>query len=141
MKSKKIFRYLLLFTLLTATFEACQKDNQTTPSTSTPDRDKFLGTWITQSTGPVAGTLNFTMTISAGSSSASQIKISNFDNEGTGTTVFAEVSGNTVSITQTTIGNDVITGSGTYNSNGTLSFTYTINDGQTVDNRTATAHK
>jgi len=119
---------------------SCQKDSENNPSTSTADLDKFLGTWITQSTG-TSGTLNFTMTISAGNSSASQVKISNFDAEGTGTFVFGDVSGTSVSLNQTLIGNDTITGSGSYNSNNTLSFSYTIRDGQTVDVRTATAHK
>jgi hypothetical protein len=134
---KNIFRILVLI-FMVASFDACQKDSENDPSV--PDRDKFLGTWIAHSSG-TSGELNFTMTIVAGASNANQIKISNFDAEGSGTSVLADVSGSSVSLTPTTIGQDNITGSGTYNSNNTLSFNYTINDGQTVDNRTATAHK
>jgi hypothetical protein len=141
MKRRNIYALAVLFMVTATTFFACQKDNQDEISTSTSDRDKFLGTWITQSSGSVHGTLNFTMNITAGNSSASQIKIENFDEEGAGTFVFGDVSGTTVSLTQTTIGGDVITRSGRYSNNGTLSFTYTVNDGQTIDNRTATAHK
>ena len=142
MNFKNILKIVLLISVVSLTFYSCQKDDQTdpNPSTSTADRDKFLGTWSTQSNG-TSGPLSFNMTITAGASSASQIKISNFDNEGTGTFVLAEVSGNSVTLTPTLIGNDNITGSGTYNSNNTLSFSYTISDGQTVDTRTASAHK
>ncbi len=118
--------------------DACQKDTENNPSV--PDRDKFLGTWIAHSSG-TSGELNFTMTIVAGASSANQIKISNFDAEGSGTFILADVSGTSISLNPTTIGQDNISGSGTYNSNNTLSFSYTINDGQTTDVRTATAHK
>ena len=140
MNPKNSSKLFLLFFLVNLTFAGCQKDDQTNPATSTADRDKFLGTWITQSNG-TSGPLSFTMTITAGTSSASQVKIENFDHEGNGTYVLAEVSGSSVSLTPTLIGNDNITGSGTYNSNNTLSFSYTISDGQTVDTRTASAHK
>jgi hypothetical protein len=138
MKLKNSYKAVLFILVVSATFFACQQED-TAPSSA--DRDKFLGTWITHSSGPVHGTLDFTMTITAGTSSAAQIKIENFDEEGSGTFILGEVSGNNVSLTQTTINGDVISGSGSYNSNGTLSFTYTVNDGQTNDSRTATAHK
>ena len=138
---KNIFKSLLALALIAFIFPGCEKDSDTDPSVVTADRDKFLGTWITTSTGPVHGTLNFTMIISAGTSSASQIVMENFDAEGAGTFVFGGVSGSSVSIQQQVVNGDTIQGSGIYNSNGTLSFTYTFRDGQTVDNRTASAHK
>lgn len=138
---KKNILRILFITFMIASFDACKKDNQNDPATSTVDRDKFLGTWITTSYGSVHGTLNFTMSITAGASSASQIKMENFDAEGSGTYVLASVSGSSVSIPQNIVNGDTIQGSGTYNSSGTLSFTYTFRDGITVDNRTATAHK
>ena len=121
--------------------QGCEKETDSDPAVAIADRDKFIGTWITTSTGAVHGTLNFTMNISAGTSSASQIVMENFDAEGSGTFVFGGVSGSTVSIQQQVVNGDTIQGSGVYNANGTLSFTYTFRDGQTVDNRTASAHK
>src|SRR5438105_666206 len=108
---KQILKPVILFAIMIVVLDACQKDTETAPNT-TSDRDKFLGTWITTSNG-TSGTLNFTMSIAAGNSSASQVKISNFDNEGSGTTVFGDVSGNNLSLTQTVIASDTITGSGT----------------------------
>jgi len=139
MKAKNLIKVLIVFALLTATFESCKKDDDN--SVSVADRDKFLGTWATQSNG-TSGPLNFSMTITAGSSDAGQIIISNFDLEGTNTHTIGEISGTSISISQQLVGsaNDTIQGTGTYNSNNTLSFNYTVKNG-TVDVRSATAHK
>lgn len=134
-KKRKIF---IVFTTLIFFVVSCAKEDDK-PLDS--DREKFLGSWITTSTGAVHGTLNFTMTITAGASSPTQIKMENFDQEGTGTFIFGEVGGTAVSIAQQVIGSDTIQGSGSYNSNGTLTFNYSVRDGQSVDNRTANAHK
>ncbi len=141
MKTENIYKLVLFVALVATTFEACQKDSTTDPSVVTSDRDKFLGTWSSQSTGPIAGTLNFTMSITAGSSSASQIKIENFDAEGAGTFVLANISGSSVSIPENIVNGDTIQGSGVFNNNSTISLTYVVKDGQHTDNRTATAHK
>ena len=140
-KQFKIFVCFLFVTTFAATFYSCQKDTQNNPATSTADRDKFLGSWVSQSSGAVHGSLSFTMSITAGNSSASQIRMENFDGEGPGTFVFADISGNSISISRNIVNGDTIQGTGTYNSNNTLGFNYSFRDGQTVDNRTATAHK
>lgn len=134
-RKKKIFIVYIVLILLAA---SCAKEDD---SPLDSDREKFLGSWITTSTGAVHGTLNFTMTITAGASSPSQIKMENFDQEGNGTFLFGDVGGTAVSIAQQVIGSDTIQGSGSYNSNGTLTFHYSVRDGQSVDNRTANAHK
>jgi hypothetical protein len=135
---KNIFKIIVLIVLV-ASFDACQKDSENDPSV--PDRDKFLGTWSTHSVGSNPSSLDFTMTITAGSSSASQVLIKNFENEGSSTTTTAEISGSSISIPQQVVNSDTIQGNGTYNSNNTITLNYTMRDGQTVDNRTATAHK
>jgi hypothetical protein len=137
---KNIFRVLLMLMAI-ASFNACQKDEENDPVTpGVNERDKFLGTWITTSTGTTP-TISFTMTITAGASSPSQLLIRNFENEGNSTTTIAQISANDISIPNQLINSDSIQGSGTYNSNNTLSLHYTLKDGQTVDTRTATAHK
>src|SRR5436190_23035803 len=107
---KNIFRIIVVM-LMIASLDACEKDSENDPSVATSDRDKFLGTWITQSNG-TSGTQNFTMTISAGASNASQILIKNFENEGASTTTIAEISGNSISISQQVVASDTIQGSG-----------------------------
>ena len=48
--------------------------------------------------------------------------------EGSGTFVFAEISGTTISIPQNIVNGDTIQGTGTYNSNNTLGFNYSFRD-------------
>lgn len=117
---------------------ACEKDTTTEPGTN--DRDKFLGAWQGTSTG-TNGTRNFNMNFSASNSAPDQFLMSNFDGEGTNTFVAATADGNNFAITRTIVNGDTIEGSGVYNSNNTLSFTFTVRDGQTVDNRTGTARR
>ncbi len=130
----------IVFMMMIASFDACQKDTETDPAVSPADRDKFIGIWITQSTGTTPP-LNFTMTIYRGTSSASQILIKNFEGEGSSTTTIGEISGNSISIPQQVVASDTIQGSGTYNNNNTLTLNYTLRDGIAVDTRSATAHQ
>ncbi|REJ84032.1 MAG: hypothetical protein DWQ44_03920 [Bacteroidetes bacterium] len=133
-KSYKAFTMLMLF--VTALLSSCEKTEED-PNTS--DRDKFLGSWRGFSTGP-GGDINFNMNISASNSAPDQILMSNFDGTGSNTFIPAVVSGNSLTI-PTFVGVDTIQGSGNYNSNNTLSFTFVVRDGQTVENRTATAQR
>jgi hypothetical protein len=136
---KKISNYsVIIFLLIVSCFYACEKTDEG-PDTNS-DRDKFLGSWQGTSTGP-GGTRNFNMNFTASSSAPDQILISNFDGAGNNTFIAANVGGNSFALVHTQIGSDIYEGSGTYNSNNTLSFTFTIDDGQTVENRTGSAHK
>ncbi|MBL7948693.1 MAG: hypothetical protein JNN19_06865, partial [Bacteroidia bacterium] len=65
----------------------------------------------------------------------------NFDGYGSGTFIPATVSGSDFSFIRTIISGDTIEGSGRYNSNNTLSFSFTVGDGQTVDTRSGTARR
>ncbi|MFM9051196.1 MAG: hypothetical protein ACKOKF_02600 [Bacteroidota bacterium] len=115
--------------------------NSCEPDDVAPDvsRDDYLGGWTGQSDGPVNGTLGFQMNITASNSAANGILMDNFDGVGFGRKVIAYVDGGNVTIPLNIINGDSITGSGIYRSNGTLSFDFTVSDGQTVDQRTATA--
>ena len=117
-------------------FYGCEK---TEPDVATTDRDKFIGTWIAQSLG-AGGPRNFTLKITASNSAPDQVLMNNFDGGGTNTFVPANINGNTLSIIRTVVSGETIEGSGAY-SGGNLSFTFTIDDGQTIENRTGTAHK
>ena len=117
-------------------FTGCEKDDNTV---STSDRDKFTGTWSAESSGS-GGTRNFTLTITASNSSPDQIIMENFDQAGDNTFIPATVSGNSVSLVRTNISGEYYEGSGTY-SNQKLNFTFTVDDGQTIEHRTCTAHK
>lgn len=139
MKNRKAKVIAGVFILLLLGITSCQKDNPSDPTQSAADREKFLGTWQGTSTG-TNGTRNFNMTYTASNSAPEQILMSNFDGEGSNTYIPANVSGNSFAIVRTVVNGETIQGSGTYTSN-TLSFTFTVDDGQTVDNRTGSAHR
>jgi hypothetical protein len=105
------------------------------------DREKFLGEWRGQSTGSVQGAINFNMTVTASNSAPDQIILENFDGYGSGTFVPATVSGSDFSLVRTIVSGDTIEGTGRYNANNTLSFSFTIRDGQSVDYRSGTARR
>jgi hypothetical protein len=115
---------------------SCEK---TEPLISTADRDKFLGTWNAISTG-VNGTRNFTMQINASTSSPDQIIIKGFDGGSSSSNLPADVNGNNVTLITTIISGETISGSGSLNGD-TLRFNFTVDDGQTVENRTCKAWK
>ena len=131
------FKHLLVVAIvLGTTFYACEPDDSIDPTVT---RQDYLGQWIGASDGPIGGPINFTMNIIASGSSGDGIRMENFDGYGQGTYVSATVSAGNITIPRNVIGSDTIQGSGSYRSDGTLSFNYTIRDGQSVDQRTATA--
>ena len=139
MKSKNFYRIVLVALVLAIGITGCQKDDTTDPGTTSLERDKFLGTWKVISNSSVFGSQNWQMTINASSSSTDGILIKDFDQKPS-TTTTGSVSGNSFYIPQQIVSGDTIAGSGSYN-NGSLSFSYTVRDGQTVENVTATATK
>lgn len=133
-------KYGLLLQILTAfTFISCESTDDATPDDS--GRDKYLGTWNGETDGPIGGQINFTTEITASNTADDQIVMENFDGYGQSTYVVATVDGSTMTIPRNIIGSDTIQGSGSYRSNGTLSFTFTVRDGQNVDYRTGTASR
>ena len=117
---------------------ACEK-SETGPNST--DREKILGIWKMTSTGSVGGTINSNINITASVSAPDQVLIENFDGEGSGTYVIASIDGSSIFISQNIIASDTIQGQGAYHADNTLSFTFSVKDGQTTDNRTATARR
>ena len=130
-------KIILLLLLCSIVFVSCQKNNDV--GITTTDRDQFLGTWYGTTTGS-NGQRSFTLTITASNSASDQILLRNFDGAGTGTYIPATVSGSSFTMTSTLIGSDRYNGTGSLSS-GTMSFTFSIDDGQAIENRTGTAHK
>lgn len=136
MKNNKS-NYLFAFLICILCFTSCEKNDE--PIATGSDREKFLGTWAGNSNGP-GGFRVFNMTITASNSAPDQILLSNFDGVGVGNIIYATVSGNSLSLITTLVGQDRYDGTGALN-NSTLSFSFTIDDGQTIESRTATATK
>ena len=135
MMNLKTLRWISCVSAVALTINACEPDD-VAPDVS---RNDYLGAWTGQSDGPVNGPLGFQMNITASNSSSDGILMENFDAVGAGRKVVAYVDGGNITIPLNIINGDSIIGSGTYRSNGSLSFSFTVSDGQTVDERTATA--
>jgi hypothetical protein len=129
---KKIKLSAITLTVLLFTITGCEKTEE---DPITDDRDKFIGTWDGQSNGP-GGQRSFNLVITASNSAPDQILMDNFDG-GSGI-VYANVNGNSLAIPSQIVSGETIAGSGNF-TGSTINFTFTIDDGQGVENRTAIA--
>jgi hypothetical protein len=114
----------------------CEKND---PSVPTADRDKFIGTWNGTSTGS-GGSRTFNMNIKASNSAPDQVLMEEFDGLAAGQFIKASVSGSTITIISTAISGETYEGSGSLSGNK-ITFAFTIDDGQTVESRSATITK
>lgn len=96
------------------------------------------GTWGCTETSVLFNNTSYEVNISADASNPSIIYLENFYNLGFSNKVTANVSGDYISISQQTIDGYQISGSGTVNSQNSLSFEYTSYDGSDRDTVTAT---
>lgn len=139
---KNLFKYL--FIILAVVFIASCAEEDDPINGISDARNKYVGTWTAQETSSVFGTSTYSITISISNSNDEDILIKNFYNLGAGTvtigTVNVDGNANTLQIKQQTVSGNVISGSGSL-SNGTLTLSFTSNDGQTIDNVNVTATK
>ena len=80
------------------------------------------------------------MVINASNSAPEQIIIKGFDGGNTNSNLPASVSGNVVALVTTVISNETIAGNGNLTGD-TLRFDFTLDDGQTIENRICKAWK
>ena len=142
-KRIKVFRttyFLSVVAALMLFISSCEKEDSA-PESGSDDRAKYLGNWICNETSAQHGSSTYTITISKDVTTSDKIKAQNFYQLGNSAYVFMIVDGNNMTIQQQVISPDTLSGSGTYNSNTTLSFNFTNRDGQTLDNVTVTAHR
>ena len=131
MKKNIYFLIVVLFGI-SILIMSCEKSE---PEVTTSDRDKYIGTWDGQSDGS-GGHRNFPLIITISNSSPDQIKMENFD--GGNGIVFATVSGNSLSIPSQVVSSETIQGTGNFSINA-ISFLFSVDDGQSVENRTGAA--
>jgi hypothetical protein len=117
---------------------SCQKDNDTTDSTT------LYGTWAVHEicTNTTYGTTNYHVEITKDNSSSTKVDIDNFFNLGLGKSIKATVSGKTLTITNAVLEGMTFNGTGTVSSNNaTISWQYTFDEGNGNENVTATYTK
>ncbi len=124
---KKLYSYLLIALAIPLILNSCKKDEESA-------RDKFIGTWhVTENwawPGEDTNTEVYDITITASSTNANVILISNFAN--VGVTVEANVVGNTMNIPTQSVSfeGSLISVSGSGNISGTtLTFSYSVSGG------------
>ncbi len=126
----KKLHYLTIASLLF--FASCIKDETTT----------LDGTWSCSETSVVYGSTNpYEVNITTDASNENKIYLENFYDLGYNNKVTATLSGDNISISSQTIDGYTISGSGTKNSESSLSFTYYSYDGADHDTITSTYTK
>jgi hypothetical protein len=127
--------FLLPVLLLVMLFPACLPEDDDPVNPGDP-RDKFLGTWKVNET---CSRMNYTVQITPDPSNSSQVLISNFGNPGPGyDPAVAIVTSGTITVTSQTIGEGwTVSGTGSYLTNGTIDWDYTLVIGPSVMDCTA----
>lgn len=142
MPTVKLIKYAFLFLLLTAII-SCSKTDTEDPTTPTGDaREKLIGNWKCDENSSKTGKASYSITISKDVTSLDGILIRNFFELGDTTYTRAIVDANYITIPQQVVSGWTLKGNGTYNSNVTIRFSYTADDGQTAtENVTADCRK
>jgi hypothetical protein len=132
-------KYIVGFALVAGFLSACQKNDEEVPSGGGGlERDKFVGTYTVHSTHTITSPQTWDMDIVAGGGTDTII-FNRFDvNHANG--VKGIVTGSSFTIPEQPASGQTFKGSGTY-SNGTLTFTYTADDGVQVDTVSSNATK
>lgn len=131
----KIFSQTLFFiTIATLTvLSSCTKEDETTTS---DDRDSFVGSWVTAESSQQFGNTSFTISISKSATDKENVIIKNFYNLGSSASTIAKVSGSSVTVTSQQVSAQNISGSGSRSGNK-INWTYYTDDGVQKDTCTA----
>jgi hypothetical protein len=124
---------ILLLSL--ALLPACAPEETPDPA---DERDKFVDGWNVAENSSLAGASNYVVLISKSTTNSSEVLLENFYDLGNQHKARMSVSGNTLTIPQQTLNGNQLSGSGTLSGNNTFTLTYTVNNGTTIDNCTAT---
>jgi hypothetical protein len=133
----KNLRTLLLFLSVSATFGlvSCQPDEEPTPA---DPRDPFVASWTCNENSSQIGASTYTVHINKSTTNTSQVQIENFYNIGFANKANATISGTSITINQQTYNSNQLHGSGTKTGANTISLTYYMDNGSTIDTCTAT---
>ena len=136
----KIIRFSLLSVILfSVALVSCTKTD-TNPSPSGDDRAKFIGNWAVHE---IHNKADYSVTISADPNESSRVLIDNFGNLLAGNKATAYISGSTIVLdANQTVGNmTVIGGNGSMTGTTKITWTYSMTDGATRTDATATYTK
>ncbi len=126
---------LIVFMIFMFTWVGCTVNTEDNVN-PTDARDKFLGTWSVSET---CTRLDYDVVISLDPGNSSQVLVSNFAASGSNyDPAVALVTSNTIYVSSQTVGEGwSVNGTGTYQTNGTITWTYHLNITGTDYNCTA----
>jgi hypothetical protein len=138
---KKLTYILAATGILLFGIVSCTPEDEPTPDTG-DSRDKLVGTWQCTENSPTFGTQNYYVDISKDTSSTDKIEIDNFFGLGLGKSIKGSLSGNLITISNATVMGYMFNGTGSVSSTWkSISWSYTVDDGNGPENVTATYTK
>lgn len=136
-KPMKNFASKLLFASAFAAlaFTACQPEEEPTPA---DPRDPFVASWNVNENSSLIGNNPYVVHINKSTSNTSQVLIENLYNIGFSYKATATIDGTSMTIPQQTYNGNQLRGSGSKTGANTISITYYMDNGSTIDTCTAT---
>ncbi len=131
----KIIRFLMMgLVMVLFTYASCELEDDVDP---TDPMEKFLGVWKVNET---CQRMNYSVDIQPDPGNSAQVLISNFGNPGPGySPAIGIVTSNSINVFSQIIGEDwTVSGKGTYQANGTISWEYSLIIGPNSYDCTAT---
>jgi len=132
MKPGKILFFAAIFA--TTLFVACAPEEEPAPA---DNRDLYVAAWTLNETSSQIGPTTYTVHINKVTTNSTQIQIENFYNIGFSFKATVEVVGNAMTIPQQTYNGNQLHGSGTKTGANSISMSYYVNNGSTIDTCTA----
>jgi len=147
MKKARLILTATVLAFTSMTFVSCGDDDKDNTCNTgyegkdckTLSRDKFVGVWKLDETC-TQGTDNYTLTITAGSNGDLSLIMTNVYNQNFTATATITAS-NSIKFDGTSAGNVSFNGNGTYELDGTISISYSVNDGTNSNTCNATGTK
>jgi hypothetical protein len=132
---KNILKTLFVPALIGLAFVSCQPEEEPTPADA---RDPFVDSWTCAENSSQIGSTSYTVHINKSTTNTSQIHIENFYNIGFQFKSNATISASDVTINQQTYNGNQLNGTGNKTSPNTITLTYYVNNGSTIDTCSAT---
>lgn len=133
MKPGKIFFLAAIFA--TTLFISCVPEEEPLPADA---RDVYVASWDLNENSSIVGPSQYVVHINKVTTNTTQIEIENFYNIGFNFKAKVNIDGNSMTIPTQTYNGNTLHGNGVKNSANSISMTYYVNNGSTIDTCTAT---
>jgi len=134
---KALSKIALLSSFAAVLFAVSCKPDDSPQATPSDPRDVYVAAWTCNEHSTQIGTTSYTVHINKSTTNSAQVFITNFYNTGTGQAT-ANISGNSITISQQTFNGNQLHGSGTKTGDNSISLTYYMNNGSSIDTCTST---